>query len=43
MAQRTVALCDGKCIGIESIYTVVNGCQINIPEKLKELRVNAKI
>lgn len=24
MAQRTVALCDGKFIGIESIYTVID-------------------
>lgn len=38
MAQRTVALYKGKYIGIETIYTVVNGRQINIPEKLKELR-----
>ena len=38
MAQRTVVLCDGKYIGIETIYTVINGRQINIPEKLKELR-----
>lgn len=38
MAQRTVALYKGKYIGIETIYTVVNGQQINIPEKLKELR-----
>lgn len=38
MAQRTVALCKGKFIGIETIYTVVDGRQINIPEKLKELR-----
>lgn len=37
MAQRTVALCNGKYIGIETIYTVINGRQINIPEKLKEL------
>ena len=42
MAQRTVALCDGKYIGIESIYTVVNGCQINIPDKLKELRAKSQ-
>lgn len=42
MAQRTVALCNGKYIGIESIYTVVNGCQINIPDKLKELRVKSQ-
>lgn len=38
MAQRTVALCDGSFIGIETIFTVVNGKQINIPDKLKELR-----
>ena len=36
--QRTVCLCDGKYIGIETIYTVVNGMQINIPEKIKDLR-----
>jgi len=42
MAQRTVALYKGKYIGIESIYTVVNGCQINIPEKLKELRAKSQ-
>lgn len=38
MAQRTVALCNGKYIGIETIYTIINGNQINIPDKLKELR-----
>ena len=42
MAQRTVALCDGKYIGIETIYTVINGRQINIPEKLKELRAKSQ-
>lgn len=42
MAQRTVALCDGKFIGIETIFTVVDGKQINIPEKLKELRRKSK-
>lgn len=42
MAQRTVALCKGKIIGIETIYTVVNGRQINIPEKLKELRAKSR-
>jgi hypothetical protein len=42
MAQRTVALCNGKYIGIETIYTVINGQQINIPEKLKELRAKSK-
>lgn len=38
MAQRTVALCDGKYIGIETIYTVIDGKQINIREKLDDLR-----
>lgn len=38
MAQRTVALYDGKYIGIETIFTVVDGSQINIPDKLRELR-----
>ena len=42
MAQRTVALCNGKYIGIETIYTVINGRQINIPEKLKELRAKSQ-
>lgn len=42
MAQRTVALCNGKYIGIESIYTVIDGRQINIPEKLKELRTKSR-
>lgn len=38
MAQRTVALCNGKYVGIETIYTAINGQQINIPDKLKDLR-----
>jgi len=42
MAKRTVALYEGKFIGIETIYTVVNGQQINIPEKLKELRTKSR-
>lgn len=42
MAQRTVCLCDGKYIGIESIFTVINGQQINIPEKLKKLRAKSQ-
>ena len=42
MAQRTEALCDGQLIGIESIYTVVNGVQINIPEKLNALRLKSR-
>lgn len=42
MAQRTVALYKGNFIGIETIYTVVNGQQINSPEKLKELRAKSQ-
>lgn len=42
MAKRTVALCEGKYIGIETIYTVINGRQINIPEKLEELRAKSQ-
>jgi len=42
MAQRTVALCNGKYVGIETIYTCINGQQINIPEKLKELRTKSQ-
>ena len=38
MPKRSEALCRGKIIGIESIYTVINGKQINIPEKLQALR-----
>lgn len=38
MAQRTVCVCDGEYIGIESIYTVINGRQINIPNKVEALR-----
>lgn len=42
MAQRTVCLCDGKYVGIETIFTVINGQQINIPRKLKELRTKSQ-
>ncbi|GEM_PF-353357 len=42
MAQRTACLCDGKYIGIETIYTVANGKQINIPVKLKDLREKSR-
>ncbi|MCD8014805.1 MAG: DNA topoisomerase I [Lachnospiraceae bacterium] len=42
MAQRTVCLCEGKYIGIESIYTVIQGRQINIPEKVKKLREKSR-
>ena len=31
-------MCNGEIIGIESIYTVQRGVQINIPEKIKWLR-----
>lgn len=42
MAQRTTCLCDGKYIGIESIFTVINGKQINIPDKVEELREKSR-
>lgn len=42
MAKRTVCVCDGKMIGIETIYTVIGGKQINIPERLKELRTKSQ-
>lgn len=38
MPLRSVALYKGKYIGIETIYTVHNGLQINDPERLKEVR-----
>lgn len=43
MAQRTVCICDGKYIGIESIYTVINGKQINIPDKVEKLREKSQL
>ena len=42
MALRTVALWKGQYIGIESIYTVIDGKQINIPDKLKQLREKSR-
>lgn len=42
MALRTVALYKGKFIGIESIYTVTDGMQINIPEKVESLREKSR-
>lgn len=41
MVQRSVCLCDGKYIGIESIFTVIDGKQINIPDKLSALRTRS--
>lgn len=42
MAQRTVAEYKGTYIGIESVFTVIDGKQINIPGKVEELRALAK-
>lgn len=42
MVQRSVCLCDGKYIGIESIFTVIDGKQINIPDKLSALRARSR-
>lgn len=41
MAQRTVALCEGQYIGIESICTIINGDKIYIPEKLEAVRTKS--
>ena len=42
MVQRSVCLCDGKYIGIESIFTDIDGKQINIPDKLSALRTRSR-
>ena len=42
MVQRSVCLCDGKYIGIESIFTVIGGKQINIPDRLLALRARSR-
>lgn len=42
MALRSTCICDGKLIGIESIFSVVDGMQINIPEKVEALRRKSK-
>lgn len=42
MILRSTCMCDGKLIGIESIFSVVDGMQINIPEKVKALREKSK-
>ena len=42
MAQRTECLCDGKIIGIETIYEVVDGDNINISGNIEELRKRSK-
>ncbi len=36
--QRSECLYNGEIVGIESIYTVINGKQINISEKVEALR-----
>lgn len=42
MALRSTCICNGKLIGIESIFSVVDGMQINIPEKVEALRRKSK-
>lgn len=42
MVQRSEALYQGRIVGIETIYTVINGQQINIPEKVEELRKKSR-
>ena len=38
MAQRSVAEYQGTYIGIESVFTVIDGKQINIPGVVEDLR-----
>lgn len=42
MAQRTICLCDGEYIGIETIFTVIDGKQINIKDKVEALRKKSR-
>lgn len=43
MVRRSVCLCDGKLIGIESIFTIDSiGRQINIEEKVEALRKRSR-
>lgn len=42
MVKRTECLYKGKIIGIETIFTVINGKQINIEEKVEELRAKSR-
>ncbi len=42
MPKRSEALYQGRIIGIESIFTVIDGKQINIPEKLKDMREKSR-
>ncbi len=41
MIQRSLCLCEGKYIGIEYIYTIINGMQINDRDKLSWMREKA--
>lgn len=43
MARRSVCLCEGKLVPIESIFTVRDGKQINIPERVEWLRGKSKM
>ncbi len=42
MVTRSLCLCDGKLIGIEYIYTIINGMQINDKERLEWMREKAR-
>ena len=42
MIQRAECLCDNKLIGIESIYTVIDGKQINIKGQIEALRKRSR-
>lgn len=42
MAKRTEGLYKGKIIGIETIFTIIDGKQINIKNKIEELRTKSR-
>ena len=42
MALREVCMYKGTYIGIESVFTVIDGKQINIPGKIEELRAKGR-
>ena len=42
MVKRTLCLYKDTIIGIETIYTAIDGKQINIPEKLTDLRKKSR-
>ena len=42
MAQKSECLCDGKIVGIETIYEVIEGDNINISGNIEALRIRSQ-